>query len=92
MRNELMGRIDSKVKSLRNEIALEIDRENTNTRIDTILNTVQSMQSRLDTLEQFNGPTSTQDNSNQARFRSAYNSDDSDISTSISFSKKLAVV
>ena len=59
MRNELMGRIDSKVKSLRNEIALEIDRENT--RIDTILNTIQSMQSRLDTLEQFNGPTSTQD-------------------------------
>ena len=78
MRNELMGSIDSKVQSLRNEIALEIGRENT--RIDTILNTIQSMQSRLDTLEQSNGSTSTQDNSNQARFRPASNSDDSDIS------------
>ena len=78
MRNELMGSIDSKVQSLRNEIALEIGRENT--RIDTILNTIQSMQSRLDTLEQSNGSTSTQDNSNQARFRPANNSDDSDIS------------
>ena len=78
MRNELMGSIDSKVQSLRNEIALEIGRENT--RIDTILNTIQSMQSRLDTLEQSNGSTSTQDNSNQARFRPASNLDDSDIS------------
>ena len=57
MRNELMGSIDSKVQSLCNEIALETGRENA--RIDTILNTTQSMQSQLDTLEQANGSTNT---------------------------------
>ena len=41
MRNELMGSINSNVQSICYEIALETGRENT--RIDTILNTTQSM-------------------------------------------------
>lgn len=95
MRNELMDNIDNKVKSLRDELSLEMGKETS--RVDAILTTVHSLQSRLDTMDQtaagqsganmdtINGTSENQDTNGQGqqRFRPGH-SDDTDISVVVS--------
>ena len=56
LKQDLMSNIDSKIKTLRNEISLDLGKEAS--RIDVILNSIQSIQGRLGNVEHFvtNGP------------------------------------
>ncbi|VDI28368.1 Hypothetical predicted protein [Mytilus galloprovincialis] len=50
LRTDLMANVDNKVRALRDEISMDINRETNRT--DQLLTTVQSIQTRLDSLEQ----------------------------------------
>lgn len=52
MRQDLTETIDSRVRSLRDELSLDINRETS--RIDQVMITIQSLQARLDTVENTN--------------------------------------
>ncbi|CAC5383303.1 unnamed protein product [Mytilus coruscus] len=50
LRTDLMANVDNKVRALRDEISIDINRETNRT--DQLLTTVQSIQTRLDSFEQ----------------------------------------
>ena len=50
LKTDLMATVDSKVRTLRDELSVDIGRETSRT--DQMLTTIQSIQTRLDSLEQ----------------------------------------
>ncbi len=65
MRGELIQTIDSKITGLRDELSAAVGNESS--RIDNILTTIQSMQSRIDTMEQTPAGPPTTDPINDQR-------------------------
>jgi hypothetical protein len=63
MRNEFMTTIDSKMRALRDEIGMDISRESN--RIDQLTARLQTMQTRLDSVEQAHGPNMNTDSEGQ---------------------------
>ena len=64
LRNDLLENMNSKITALRNEITLDLGRETT--RIDSVLNTIQSIQQRLENVENSGPATLGNDNVTQA--------------------------
>lgn len=62
MKNEFIATLDSKIRTLRDEFAMDMSRESG--RIDQLEQTLQSMQTRLDTVER--SQTSTADGNTSA--------------------------
>lgn len=80
-RTDLLENIDTRVTSLRNEIAIDVQTQSN--RIDHVLSTIQSLQERMDTMERpqrQDTPGQANDNMDTAYYRSRSHSDDSDIS------------
>lgn len=67
MKSDLIANIDCKVRALRDELSMDIGLE-TN-RIDQVLTTIQSIQSRVDTLEQTDSGTDQRSATNNATAR-----------------------
>jgi len=74
MKTDLMQNIDSRVSALRDEFSLEIGRENR--RVDDILRTVQSLQTKIDNLESQDRPApENMDTDNGQRYRPSQHDD-----------------
>ena len=77
LRSDLMANVDSKMRTRRDELSLDIGREASPT--DQMLTTIQSMQTRLDCLEQ----DRTDVNTSQANDNGNGNRNDSTFRTAI---------